>query len=43
MATIRLQCNSLASSRCLLLAENSVTGRAYMYEGSADVSLAEIH
>ena len=35
MATISLQCNSLAFSntfKCLLQAENSMTGRAYMGE-----------
>ena len=35
MATISLQCNNLSqifSSACLLQAENSITGRAYMGE-----------
>ena len=41
MATINLQCNSL--SQVFSQAENSMTGRAYVGDGSADISVNEIH
>ena len=42
MAIISLQCNGLSQYiQVLIQAENSMTGRAYMRELSADTSLAE--
>ena len=45
MEIINLQCNSPFQNtfKCLLQTDNSMTGRAYMGDLSADTNLADIH